>query len=254
MEGIIVSRLSPLPSQREMITCLNQGLLADARVSEWCCTQAQRAVQWVYACTWVEAWAHVVVLALSRVRFSEKGVGEQTHALVQTLMQQPHMNQFERLKVTLNVLYTTNTPLDCYYMSAICVFLIFGYCVPLIANECYQQRRVSTFQRLCQVDFGEFNSKPHLINAFGDERSFWTCHVSFDSVITMSTGGPVLLRAADMAQWVAQKTQQTKERISGDSGIYMELVKTYLSILEDDDALRVVYYDEEGHISLDTCV
>lgn len=233
-----------------MLTCLNQMLLADASVSEWCCIQAQRAVQWVYACTWVEAWAHVVVLALSKVRFSPHAVGGQTHTLVQTLLQQPHTNPFERLKVALNMLYTSNTPLDCYYMSAICVFLIFGYCVPLVASECHQQRRVSTFQRLFQIDFGEFNGKPHLLNAFGDERSFWTCHVSFNSVITMSSCGPVLLRAADMAQWVALKTQQTRDRIERASGMYMELVKTYLSILRDDDALRVVYYDENGHTSL----
>ena len=233
-----------------MITCLNEMLLADAGVSEWCCTQAQRTVQWVYACTWVEAWAHVVVLALSKVRFSEEGVSGQTEALVRMLMQQPQMNQFERLKVTLHVLYSNNVQLDCYYMSAICVFLIFGYCVRLFANDVYQKRRVSAFQRLYQVDFGEFNSKPHLINAFGDEGSFWTCHVSFNTVITMGESGPVLLRAADMAEWVALKTQETKDRISRAPGLHMELVKTYLNILEDDEALRVVYYDHQGKSSL----
>ena len=233
-----------------MITCYNLGLLADARVSEWCCTQAQRAVQWVYACTWVEAWAHVVVLALSKIEFSENGVSRQTETLVQTLLQQPHMNQLERLKVALHVLYSNNVQLDCYYMSAICVFLIFGYCVPLVADECYHQRRVSTFQRLYQVDFGEFNAKPYLINAFGSERSFWTCHVSFNSVITMGKCGPVLLRATDMAQWIALKTQETKNRINRAAGLHMELVKTYLSILDDDKALRVVYYDHQGRTSL----
>lgn len=235
-----------------MFTWLNASVLADANVSEMACQNAQKAAIWVYSCTQLEAWAHVVVLALSQVKFNK--VSQNSHGLIRTLMVHPEIKPFFRLRQALFIVYQNNLQLDCYYMSAVCVFIIFGYSVNLFSNEEFQLRRTSFFQHLWQLDFGEFNCKQKLLNAFGCERSFWTCHVSYNLVITMSTEGVKVLNAFDMGNWIVHKTQMTTKEIKTAPGIYMELLRTYIAILEEDRALRVVYYDQRGAKSLEICV
>ena len=66
--------------------------------------------------------------------------------------------------------------------------------------------------------------------------------------------GVKFLNAFDMANWIVHKTQMTTKEIKSAPGIYMELLRTYIDILEEDRALRVVYYDQRGAMSLEICV
>jgi len=180
---------------------------------------AHRTAKTVYACSSTEAWAHVVVLALSQVQCRQQDVTTPaTHALVCSLLQtKGWVGEFDRLKSAVLMIYKHKLQLNDYYMSVICTFIIFGYSVQLFAENERKQRTACQFQRFFSVISHDSN----------ELQCLWTCHVSFDTVLTLTGSGLLIRSATQTLQWIAHNMS---------------------------DVQRVLYYDEDGDVSLDVCV